>query len=252
MPAVRPTKPFVAVLVAAGFLLCAPGISLAAEVSVDEEVTERTFLDNIRAGGYGGYTIIILAAAGAALVLALAVGARRAKLLPPLLVSQLEQALNSGDVDKARELCVRPTRLRNVLFAGLARADAGPEAAARAVHLAAEKERIALRRNAGWLLLLAVLAVLVGAVSTVSGFVGFFDRLAVWRGTGPHYNDICDSYSKLLIPCLMGLLVAVLLVPAWWLFRDRAEVLAHEIEATADDLVSRVGTDVADDEQAKT
>lgn len=246
----RPTKPFVAVLVTAGLLLCASGIAAAPEVSVDEEVPERTLLDNIKAGGLGAYVIILIAVAGAALVLALAVGVRRAALLPPLLVSQLEQALNSGDVDRARELCVRATRLRNVLFAGLARVDAGPEAAARAAHLALEKERIALRRNAGWLLLLAVLAVLVGAFSTVNGFMEFFDKVSLGGSISTYAYP--DSYFKALIPCFMGLLVAVILAPPWWFFRGRAETLAHEIEITADDLISRVGTGVAGEEQAKT
>jgi len=249
---VRPTRPFVAVVVAAGLLLCAPGNSLPAEAPACEceEVVERTFLDNIKASGYGGYTIIILAVGGVAAALALAVEGRRASLLPPLLVSQLEQALNSGDVDRARELCVKPTHLRNVLFAGLARLDAGREAAARAVHLAAEKERTGLRRNAGWLLLLAVMAVLIGALSAVSSFIEAFNKAAMLQGS-ILYRDWTDPCINALRSCIMGLFVAVVLVPAWWLFRERAEVLAHEIEATVDDLISRVGTDVAGDEEAK-
>ncbi len=247
MPAARIRTPLVVALVTAGILLCAFGLVAALhawrEPCGDEEIEERTLHDNVKAAGNGGYGIILLAATGIALALVLAVRERRGALLPSRLVSQLEQALSSGDVDKAnvekaKELCVERSRLRNVLFAGLSRVDAGREAAARAVELAAQKERIALRRSVGWLLLLAIAALLIGAVSTVSEFMWMFDWIAMGRSCNP--GDFADSCVKAFIPSFMGLVAATVLVPAWWLLRSRGETLAHEIEATADDLVSRV------------
>jgi biopolymer transport protein ExbB len=217
-------------------LVMAAGTASAAEPF---EIEERTLLDNIKAGGLPGYVIVLLALAGVALVVAYALMVRRGALLPPLLVSRLEQALNAGEVEGARELCVRATALRNVLFAGLGRLDDGPEAAARAAHLAAERERLALRRFIGCLLLIAVSAVLVGAFGTVSSLLQGFDKLAL-GGTYSSWDPF-DSYAKALVTSYSGLLVAVLLFPAWWFFSARAEKLAHEIEMTAEDLVSRVG-----------
>jgi len=200
---------------------------------------ERTLLDNIKAGGYPGYVIILLGLIGIGLVVAYAIIVRRGALIPPLFVSKLEQAMNSGDVDTARELCVRATALRNVLFAGLGRLDDGPEVAARAEHLAAERERLALKRFTGWLLLIAVSAALIGAFGSVSCFVWVLDKIAN-PASRYHGHDMLESYSMALIRGYMGLLVAIPLFPAWWFFSSRAGMLAHEIEMTADDLIGRV------------
>jgi biopolymer transport protein ExbB/TolQ len=196
------------------------------------------------------YAIIFLAVAGVALVVAIALTVRRASLIPPLLVSQLEKALNSGDVGAARELCTRATALRNVLFAGLARVDDDPQAAARAAHLAAEKERLALKRFTGWLLLIAISAALIGALGTVSRFTEYYDVLAIAKSIRP--ADTWRLYSKAVVAGYMGLLVAIVLFPAWWFFSARAGMLAHEIEMTAEDLISRVGSEHVADAQAMT
>jgi len=202
-------------------------------------VVERTLLDNIKAGGYPGYVIILLALVGVGLVVAYAIIVRRGALLPPLLVSRLEQKLNSGDVEGARELCVRATALRNVLFAGLARIDDGPQAAACAAHLAAERERLALKRYTGWSLLLTIVMVLVGMAGTLGLYVKFYTLFVLMRGT-VNFPDLCDSYIVALSPGFISLCFALLLFPAWWFFSGRARMLAHEIEMTADDLIARV------------
>ena len=242
----RTSRPVLAFIL--GLLLLTAAVRTAsASVPLEEE---RTLLDNIKAGGLPGYVIVLLALAGVALVIAYALTVRRGALVPPLLVSQLEKALNSGDVGKARELCVRATALRNVLFAGLARLDAGPEAAARAAHLATEREGLALKRFTGWLLLTTVSAALVGAFGTVNSLLQDFDKLAL----GGTYSgaDPFDSYAKALVTSYSGLLVAVVLFSAWWFFSGRAEKLAHEIEITAEDLVSRVGSNLTCEDQART
>ena len=202
-------------------------------------VEERTLLDFIKAGGPWGYLIILLALVGVALVVAYALIVRRGALLPPQLVSKLEQALNLGDVEGARELCARATALRNVLFAGLGRLDDDPTAAARAAHLAAEGERLALRRFIRWLLLTTILAVLVGALGTVSAYIETYSFLSVLKGS-INPSDVWDSYCWALTTSYTGLLVAVVLFPAWWFFSARAAMLAHEIEIAAEDLISRV------------
>jgi biopolymer transport protein ExbB/TolQ len=181
------------------------------------------------------YAIILLAVAGVALVVAYALTVRRATLIPPLLVSQLEKALNSGDVGAARELCTRATALRNVLFAGLARIDDDPQAAARAAHLATARESLALRRFTGWLLLIAISAALIGALGTVTRLTSLYDVLTIAKE-----GTFWELHSKALVASEMGLLVAIVLFPAWWFFNARAGMLAHEIEMTAEDLISRV------------
>ncbi len=208
-------------------------------------IRERTLLDFIMFCGPCEHAIILLAVAGVALVVAYALTVRRAALIPPLLVSQLEKALNSGDVGTARELCTRATALRNVFFAGLARIDDDPGAAARAAHLATARERLALKRFTGWLLLIAISAALIGALGTVSRFMELYDVLTIAKG-GPFW----ELHSKALAASGMGLLVAIVLFPAWWFFSARAGMLAHEIEMTAEDLIARVGNaPVAEDQQ---
>lgn len=190
----------------------------------------------IRAGEIAELLVILLCLAGAAWAVLIAIRMRRGALLPPLVVSQLEHLLSAGEVEKAKELCVERASLRNVLFAGISRIEAGPESAARAAQIAARKETTVLRQRAGWLLLVAILALLVGPLGT-----------AIRLNMVPYYRR-----ADVGTPALAGTAASAVFLCAWWLFRNRAEMLAHEIEMTADDLISRVGADVAGEEQAKT
>jgi len=214
-------------------------LARTASAAAPSYVEERTFLDNIKSAGLAGYVIILLSLAGIALVVACAMRIRRGVILPPFLVSDLEQAMNAGDVARARELCARATALRNVLFVGLARLDDGPEAAARGAHLAAEKERLALRRFTGWLLFVAASSVILGALATVGSHIRIYTLFTMLKGS-INPSDLWEGYSMALIPAWLGLSVAFPLFPAWWFFSGRAAMLAHEIEMTADDLIARV------------
>ena len=196
----------------------------------------RTLSDFVMFLSVYDYAVILLALAGIALFVACALKVRRATLVPPFLVSQLEQVLNLGDVEAARELCARATPLRNVLFAGLARLDSGPEAAARVAHLGAERERLALRRLSGWLLLFAVSAALFAALGPAVRLRSVYDVLSV----APEGSSFWELHSKALFSSEMGLSVAVPLLGAWWFFSARAAMLANELETTAEDLIFRV------------
>ncbi len=183
--------------------------------------------------GAAGDLLVVLFLAGVAWIVVLAILTRRGRLLPSLVVSRLQQLLSAGEIEEAKELCIGQSSLCNVLFAGLSRIEAGPESASRAAGLAAKREGVLLKQRAGWLLLAAILALLLGPLSAAID-------LTLSRRANVQWLWLTDTAAASVFFC------------AWWLFRDRAERLAVEIEITADDLLSRVGTDLGDEEQAKT
>ncbi len=179
--------------------------------------------------------VILLSLAGVARIVVLVILMRRGRLLPSLVVSRLQQLLSAGEIEEAKELCIGQSSLCNVLFAGLSRIEEGPESASRAAELAAKKEGVLLRQRVGRLPLVAILALLLGTLGAAIDI-----NLTLYH----HAN-----FQWLALP---GTAAAAVFFCAWWFFRNRAETLAHEIEKTADDLISRVGTDLAGEEQAKT
>jgi biopolymer transport protein ExbB len=224
----------VALAVVAGVMVLS-GSALAQ----DAPVAERTFLDNIKAGGIIGYTIILLSVAGLALMIEHAVSLRRDKLIPPYVVSELEGLFDEEEYEEAMDLCDQEdSMLARVVGAGLAKIGGGYVQMKEAVDEVSEEEATNLTQKISYLSLIAGIAPMLGLLGTVAGMIEAFDTIAVKKGA-VNPSDFADSISKALITTFLGLIVAIPTSAAYMFFRNRVMKLSQEASAITGELISR-------------
>ena len=218
-------------------MLCAS--AAWAQGGPDEMVAERTFLDNIKAGGIIGYVIILLSVAGLALTIEHFVSLRRDKLIPPYIVSELEGLFDEEEYEEAMDLCESDeSMLARVVGAGLAKIGGGYVQMKEAIDEVGEEEATNLTQKISYLSLIAGIAPMLGLLGTVAGMIEAFDTIAVRKGaTNP--SDFAGSISKALITTFLGLLVAIPTTSFYLFFRNRVMKLAQEASTISGELVAR-------------
>ncbi|MDO9261460.1 MAG: MotA/TolQ/ExbB proton channel family protein, partial [Flavobacteriaceae bacterium] len=94
------------------------------------------------------------------------------------LVDEVEQALASGGVEAAKDVC-RNTRgpVASIFYQGLDRMDEGVEAAEKAVVGYGGVQMGLLEKNISWLTLFIALAPMLGFMGTVIGMISAFDSI---------------------------------------------------------------------------
>ena len=186
---------------------------------------ERTFLDNIKAGGIIGYVIILLSVAGLALMIEHAVSLRREKLIPPYILSELEGLFDEEEYEEAMDLCDQEdSMLCRVVGAGLAKIGGGYAQMKEAVDEVSEEEATNLTQKISYLSLISGIAPMLGLLGTVAGMIEAFNTIAVQRGaTNP--SDLAESISKALITTFLGLVVAIPTTAGYMFFRNEVELM---------------------------
>ena len=226
----------VAVSIVVGVLLT--HTAWAAEAAADVE-GERTFLDNIKAGGAVGYTIILLSVAGLALMIEHAVSLRREKLIPPYLLSELENLFDEEEYEEAMDLCDQEdAMLCRVVGAGLAKIGGGYAQMKEAIEEVSEEEATNLTQKISYLSLVSGIAPMLGLLGTVQGMIKAFDKIAVMRGA-LNPSDLAESISMALITTLLGLLVAIPTTAGYMFFRNKVMKLSQEASAITGELIDR-------------
>lgn len=214
------------------------GPAWAAEAE-EEEAVERTFLDNIKAGGMIGYTIILLSVAGLALMIEHAVSLRREKLIPPYALSELENLFDEEEYEEAMDLCDQDdSMLCRVVGAGLAKIGGGYAQMKEAIDDVAEEEGTNLTQKISYLSLISGIAPMLGLLGTVAGMIEAFNKIAMLRGAA-NPSDLADSISKALITTFLGLTVAIPTTAGYMFFRNRVMKLSQEASAITSELIDR-------------
>ncbi len=210
-----------------------------AGAAADEVQAERTFLDNIKSGGIIGYVIILLSVAGLALMIEHAVSIRRDKLIPPYVVSELENLFDEQEYEEAMDLCESEgSMLSRVVGEGLAKIGGGYIQMKEAVDEVSEEEATSLTQKISYLSLIAGIAPMLGLLGTVAGMIEAFDKIAVMKGaTNP--ADFAGAISKALITTFLGLTVAIPTTAGYMFFRNKVMKLTQEASAISGELMGR-------------
>ena len=126
------------------------------------------------------------------------------------LVASVDDALSSGGVEAAKEVC-RNTKgpVASIFYQGLERADEGLEAAEKAVVGYGGVQMGLLEKNVSWLSLFIALAPMLGFMGTVIGMIEAFDKIAVANDISPAV--VAGGIKIALITTVSGLIVAMIL-----------------------------------------
>lgn len=126
------------------------------------------------------------------------------------LVASVDEALSSGGVEAAKEVC-RNTKgpVASIFYQGLERGEEGIDAAEKAVVGYGGVQMGLLEKNVSWLSLFIALAPMLGFMGTVIGMIDAFDRIAVANDISPAV--VAGGIKIALLTTVFGLIVAIIL-----------------------------------------
>ena len=126
------------------------------------------------------------------------------------LLGKIDEALKSGGVEKAKQVC-RDTRgpLAGVFYQGLDRTDEGIESVEKAVISYGGVQMGKLETNLSWIALCLALAPMLGFLGTVVGMVFAFDDIERAGDISP--TIVAGGMKVALLTTVFGLITAIIL-----------------------------------------
>jgi biopolymer transport protein ExbB len=176
------------------------------ELGFHQELKKR-FIE----GGPGFMGIVLLC-----LILGLAIAIERIIFLnlsttnTKKLTQSVEDALASGGVEAAKEVC-RDTKgpVASIFYQGLDRVDEGLEQVEKAVVSYGGVQMGQLEKNVSWISLFIALAPMLGFMGTVIGMIAAFDKIEAAGDMNP--SLVAGGIKIALLTTVFGLVVAIIL-----------------------------------------
>lgn len=126
------------------------------------------------------------------------------------LLANVEEALENGGVEAAKEVC-RSTRgpVASIFYQGLDRADHGLDVVEKSIISYGSVQAGLLEKGLSWISLFIALAPMLGFMGTVIGMIGAFDAIQVAGDISP--SLVAGGIKVALITTVTGLVVAIIL-----------------------------------------
>ncbi len=126
------------------------------------------------------------------------------------LLSEIENALQSGGVEAAKEVCRNtPGPIASIFYQGLSRSHEGVEIVEKSVIAYGGVQMGLLEKGLSWIQLFIALAPMLGFMGTVIGMIGAFDAIAAENNISPAI--VADGIKVALLTTVFGLIVAIIL-----------------------------------------
>jgi|UniRef100_UPI00404873D0 biopolymer transport protein ExbB len=229
-------KKVVNILTVAGFVFFG-----AIQSTVAQEVAEKTFHQQLKTrfieGGPEFMGIVLVA-----LILGLAIAIERIIYLnmattnTKKLISKVDEALNSGGVDAAKEVCRNAKGpVASIFYQGLDRMDEGVDAAEKAVVGYGGVQMGLLEKNISWLSLFIALAPMLGFMGTVIGMISAFDSIEQSNDISP--GVVAGGIKVALLTTVFGLIVAIILQIFYNYIVSKVDSIVNSMEDASISLV---------------
>lgn len=152
------------------------------------------------------------------------------------LLVKIEDALNSGGVEAAKEVC-RNTRgpVASIFVQGLMRMSEGIEMVEKSIISYGSVEMGKLERGMVWISLFISLAPMLGFMGTVIGMIGAFDAIAEAGDVSP--SLVAGGIKVALLTTVGGLIVAVILQLFYNYLVSKIDSLVNSMEDASISLV---------------
>ncbi|MBU0678263.1 MAG: MotA/TolQ/ExbB proton channel family protein [Verrucomicrobia bacterium] len=214
----------------------------AAQAAATEDDGGASFWKVMTSGGILGIILWLglgaCSVAGVALIVDSFITIRQKKIVPTVLVTQVREAMEQGDVMKALQLCEQePGPLANILSAGFSNVQEGFEAIQDSVGVAADLESEKLLQRVNYLNVVGNLSPMLGLLGTVQGMIFAFATLGTQSAGAAQQAMLALNISMALSTTAAGLFTAVPAVAFFYLFRNRAMKIILGMEALTLDLI---------------
>ncbi len=161
---------------------------------------------------------------------------RPSKIMPDALVNNVQAAMKEGDVVKALQFCENePTPMSNILSAGFTHVEEGFDVIQEAVSAAADLEVERIMQRLAWISVCANIAPQLGLLGTVQGMIMAFANLG--KGGTPNVADLATNISQALYTTAGGLTTSIPAVCFYYFYRNRANRIILQMEATTMELI---------------
>ena len=211
------------------------------EVETEEVVTEEVANNDTKSfhqiikqkfieGGPGFMGIVLLC-----LILGLALAIERIIYLNLAttntnnLLNNVEEALNNGGIDGAKEVC-RNTKgpVASIFYQGLDRANEGVDMVEKSVISYGSVQMGLLEKGLSWISLFISLAPMLGFMGTVIGMIGAFDAIEAAGDISP--SLVAGGIKVALLTTVFGLIVAIILQIFYNYLVSKIDSLVNDME----------------------
>lgn len=177
--------------------------------------TERSFHQTIKdtfidGGPFFMSFVLICFILGLALAIERIIYLNMATTNKPKLLRDVEDALNTGGIEAAKDVC-RNTRgpIASIFYQGLERYDEGVDMVEKSVVSYGGVQMGLLEKGLSWIALFIALAPMLGFMGTVIGMIEAFDAIAAENNISP--GVVANGIKVALITTVSGLVVAIIL-----------------------------------------
>lgn len=152
------------------------------------------------------------------------------------LLKKIEEALNNGGVEAAKEVC-RNTRgpVASIFYQGLDRVDEGVDVVEKSVVSYGSVQMGLLEKGLSWVTLFIAIAPMLGFLGTVVGMVMAFDDIAKAGDVSP--TIVAGGMKVALITTVGGLIVAIILQVFYNYLLAKVESIVNTMEDASISLV---------------
>jgi biopolymer transport protein ExbB len=152
------------------------------------------------------------------------------------LLKKIEDALASGGVDAAKEVC-RTTRgpVASIFYQGLDRAHEGIDVAEKAVISYGSVQMGLLEKNLSWIQLFISIAPMLGFMGTVIGMIAAFDSIQLAGDVSPQL--VASGIKVALITTVSGLIVAIILQVFYNTIVSKIDSIVNKMEDASISLI---------------
>jgi len=219
-----------------------PVVEAVEETLVVEEVASANFHQELKKrfieGGPGFMGIVLLC-----LILGLAIAIERIIYLnlatsnSDKLTNDVEDALKSGGLDAAKEICRNtPGPVASIFYQGLDRADEDLESAEKAIVAYGGVQMGQLEKNVSWISLFIALAPMLGFMGTVIGMIQAFDKIEAAGDMQP--SLVAGGIKVALLTTVFGLVVAIILQVFYNYIISKIDSIVNDMENASISLIA--------------
>ena len=155
------------------------------------------------------------------------------------LIASVEDALNNGGVEAAKEVC-RNARgpIASIFYQGLCRYDQGVDMVEKSVVSYGSVQMGLLEKGMSWISLFIGLAPMLGFLGTVIGMVMAFDQIQIAGDISP--TVVAGGMKVALITTIFGLIVALILQVFYNYILSKIEAITSQMEDSSITLLDMI------------
>jgi biopolymer transport protein ExbB len=155
------------------------------------------------------------------------------------LVNDVEDALSSGGVEAAKEVCRNtPGPIASIYYQGLDRSSEGIDMVEKSVEAYGGVQMGLLEKGLSWISLAIALAPMLGFMGTVIGMIGAFDKIAAANNISPAI--VAEGIGMALITTVSGLIVAMILQFFYNLIVAKIDGIVNDMEDASITLIDLI------------